>query len=251
MSPQSRNEDMERAGALLPPGLALRWYDRLDSTNTLALNAPHLPAGTIIAADSQSAGRGRLGRAWHSPPGLNLYFSLVLCPSLPRQHWGGFSLAAGVGAARGLAELSLQPRLKWPNDVLLEGEKLAGILLESGNGRLTVGVGVNVNQEDFPPDLRATSLRRATGRSWRQDLVLAALARQIWHWCRLWQEGEFERVIGAWRRRCYPRPLRYRPARREAIEGVAVDVAPTVLWSVEDCERNSPCLAQREVTLKK
>ena len=73
-------------------------------------------------------------------------FSLVLCPSLPRQHWGGFSLAAGVGAARGLAELSLQPRLKWPNDVLLEGEKLAGILLESGNGRLTVGVGVNVNQ---------------------------------------------------------------------------------------------------------
>jgi BirA family biotin operon repressor/biotin-[acetyl-CoA-carboxylase] ligase len=252
MSHHSWQEKMEAAGTLLYPGLSLRWYPCLDSTNTLALNEPDLPQGAIIAADAQAAGRGRLGRVWQSPPGLNLYFSLVLYPNLSQEHWGGFSLAAGVGLAEGLAELGLAPQLKWPNDVLWQGAKLAGILLEAGKGRLVVGVGVNVNQEIFPPELRATSLRLATGRIWARDQLLAIFSREIWRWCQAWQRGLFEQVIAAWRQRDSILGLEVTVLRgEETIRRVAVDVLVSGALVVEDAKALRHVLHSGEVTIGK
>lgn len=252
MTHQSQEENMQGAGTLLLPGLSLRWFSQLDSTNTLALTEPELPGGTVVAADSQGFGRGRLGRSWQSPPGLNLYFSLVLYPQLPREHWGGFSLAAGVGLAQGLEELELHPRVKWPNDILQQGAKLAGILLESKNGRLVVGVGVNVNQQEFPRELSATSIRMATGELWRRDLLLAVFTREIYRCCMLWEGELFNQVISTWRQ--YDSVLGKQVTvfrGGEVIEGTAVDVDISGALVVEDCHAFRHVLHSGEVTLGK
>lgn len=252
MSHQFNEENMAGAGAFFLPSLSLRWYSQLDSTNSLALNEPGLPGGTVIAADSQWAGRGRLGRNWLSPQGLNLYFSLVLYPQLPREHWGGFSLAAGVGLAQGLGELDLHPRIKWPNDILWQGIKMAGILLETKEQRLVVGAGVNVNQEEFPLGLHATSIRIATGIAWRRDLLLAVFSREIYRWCMLWEQGLFDQVISAWRQHDSVLGQQVTIHRgEEAIEGTAVDVESSGALVVEDRHAFRHVLHSGEVSFRK
>ncbi len=125
----------------------------LDSTNSHLMQsaALALPAGSICFAEYQSAGRGRQGRQWVSPYGSNLCFSLLWYFDCGPDALSGLSLAVAVGLARGLAALGLpQPGLKWPNDLYIDGRKLAGILLEmsgesSGGSRVVVGVGVNLD----------------------------------------------------------------------------------------------------------
>jgi BirA family biotin operon repressor/biotin-[acetyl-CoA-carboxylase] ligase len=147
-------------------------------------------SGLVVLADSQTAGRGRLGRVWHSPPGENLYLSVLLRPARPAAEIPPLTLLAGAAVAESLAALGLAPRLKWPNDVeLVErrdgGErrrKVAGILTETATAghrveQVVVGIGLNVNGTSFPPELadRATSLRRALGRSIDRQQLLAAV----------------------------------------------------------------------------
>lgn len=244
--------DMERAGELMMPGLSLRWYSILDSTNAAALRESDLPQGTVIAADCQEAGRGRLGRSWQSPAGLNLYFSIVLYPRLPRLNWGGFSLAAGAGLAQGLAELELKPGLKWPNDLLVDGAKLAGILLESRDAKLVVGVGVNVNQEKFPRDIRATSIRLATGREWRRDQLLALVCREVYRSCLVWDQHQFDRVLWVWREHSTILGHQLTVIRGgETITGRAVDLDTDGALIIQDSDGNRHVLHSGEVTLSK
>lgn len=156
-----------------------RWIGRemhclqsVDSTNTRAreLGVQGALDGTVVTAEEQTAGRGRRGRTWLSPPGRNLYMSIVLRSELPPESIAQLSLVAGVACAEALAEWCA-PRLKWPNDVLVAGRKVVGILaeLESRGAApfVVLGIGVNVNMEldDFPPELRdkAGSLAVATG----------------------------------------------------------------------------------------
>jgi len=144
--------------------------------------------GLVVVADGQSAGRGRLGRSWHSPSGQNLYFSLLLRPALPARHATPLTLLAGAALARTLAEAGAAPRLRWPNDLLVPApgglRKVAGILTEMASDgdrvrHIVLGVGLNVNGLEFPPDLaeRATSLRVALGRTFdRARLLIDFLA---------------------------------------------------------------------------
>ena len=155
------------------------------STNDeVAARATDSPEGLLVATDKQSNGRGRRGRVWHSPAGENLYFSLLLRPALPAQQISPLTLVAGAALAQALASLGFLPRLKWPNDVLLEGEnglrKVAGILAEmaSEGGRvrhLVLGVGINVNTREFPTELAdlATSLALVQGTALDGTQVLA------------------------------------------------------------------------------
>jgi BirA family biotin operon repressor/biotin-[acetyl-CoA-carboxylase] ligase len=144
--------------------------------------------GLVVAAGEQTAGRGRRGRSWHSPEGENLYFSMLLRPALPAQLAAPVTLLAGAALATSLATLGFRPRLKWPNDVLMDTtqgpRKVAGILSEMSSeaGRvrhLVVGIGINVNAQAFPDDLstRATSLRLVRGQRVDRGEVLAAFAR--------------------------------------------------------------------------
>ena len=135
----------------------------------LALNGE--PEGNAVIAESQSEGRGRLGRAWVSPPGKGLYCSIIVRPRIRVEDYAKITLTAGLAVSIALEEITgLQMDLKWPNDVYAEGKKCCGILTESSplaeeeNERFAVvGVGINVNsvESDFPPELRekATSLR--------------------------------------------------------------------------------------------
>jgi BirA family biotin operon repressor/biotin-[acetyl-CoA-carboxylase] ligase len=142
--------------------------------------------GLLIVADAQTGGRGRLGRSWHSPPGENLYFSLLLRPAMPPWMVPPLTLLVGGVAAEVLAAAGAAPRLKWPNDVLLPAagglRKVAGVLTEMASERdrvrhVVVGVGLNVNGTHFPGELaeRATSLRLATGRPFDRGTLLAEL----------------------------------------------------------------------------
>ncbi len=144
-------------------GKNMEYYDELPSTNLQAKKMlGSLAEGTVIMAESQTKGRGRLGRNWFSPPGVGIWMSLLLAPKLPPAELSKLTLVAAVALSRTIFEvLGVRPLVKWPNDLYLEGRKISGILTElvGEMGRLEyliLGVGINANQkpEDFPEELR-------------------------------------------------------------------------------------------------
>lgn len=144
----------------------LYYYREVGSTNDVAkgLAIGGCPEGTVVVAESQTAGRGRLGRTWESPKG-GLYFSLVLRPALPLSVAPRITLLAGVAVCKAIRSVArVEGAIKWPNDVLIHGKKIAGILTETEakEGRIRhaiVGVGINVNTDPsaFPPGLRESA----------------------------------------------------------------------------------------------
>jgi BirA family transcriptional regulator, biotin operon repressor / biotin---[acetyl-CoA-carboxylase] ligase len=202
---------------------------RVDSTQAIAfaLAADGAADRTVVLADSQAVGRGRRGRAWLDEPGASLLASIVLRPRLDPARLATLSLTAAVAVAEALAAVAgLAPRLKWPNDVLVDGYKIAGILLESRlqpAPLVVLGVGVNVSQATFPPDLaaRATSIRLASGRDVSRDAVLAALLQALDRWrARLEGEG-FAPVRARWRALA---DTLGRSVSVDGVHGVAIDV---------------------------
>ncbi len=164
-------------------------YQSITSTNTVAkrLAESGSPSGTLVLADRQTAGRGRMGRRWESPPGVGLWFSLLLRPSSPRG-WHLLPMVLSEVLAKAFSEAVGVPfQVKWPNDVVHRGRKVCGILCESSSSEaelsyIVAGIGINVNQrlEDFPAELRgsAESLRSITGRMHdRIDLLIHLLRR--------------------------------------------------------------------------
>jgi BirA family biotin operon repressor/biotin-[acetyl-CoA-carboxylase] ligase len=140
--------------------------------------------GTTVATDLQTQGRGRLGRVWEAPAGRALLFSVLLRPSPPMALWPELSLVAGDSVAAALrGETDVAAELSHPNDVLIEGRKVAGILPEASTGRVVLGIGVNVNQtrEELPAETakQPTSLRAETGREWPRAPLLAAILREL------------------------------------------------------------------------
>ena len=178
------------------PEIDLRIVEQATSTNELALEAiaKGAAAGTVFAADSQTQGRGRreIGgdrRQWFSPPGENLYLSVVARPSLSLERSAALTIAVGASLVACLRELTgLEVELKWPNDLYIGERKVGGILTEgvTGSDRLeavAVGLGLNVNVEaqQFPEELRelATSLRAESGRGYDRLSLLLEMARAI------------------------------------------------------------------------
>jgi BirA family biotin operon repressor/biotin-[acetyl-CoA-carboxylase] ligase len=140
--------------------------------------------GTTVATDHQTQGRGRLGRIWEAPPGRALLLSVLLRPTPPMALWPELSLVAGAAVAGAVhTETGVAAELSHPNDVLVEGRKLAGILAEASPGRVVLGIGLNVNQaaEELPAETPkpATSLRHETGREWPRAQLLAAILLEL------------------------------------------------------------------------
>ncbi len=162
-------------------------FESLDSTNRYAKQIlEEEDEGTVVVAEEQTAGRGRMGRTWTSEKGKNLTCSLIIKPSITPEYLGIISLFAGVVVARTITRLTmLNAECKWPNDVLLNRRKCSGILAEStiSGGRCTgivVGIGININQMEFPAELQhtATSLQMETGRRFETSQVLDTLLEE-------------------------------------------------------------------------
>lgn len=178
------------------------FYDAVDSTNQEArrLILQGYGHGTVVVANMQTAGKGRLGRHWESPGGTGIWSSLILEPEMDLQRISLYSFAVAVGVAEGLREATgLQAEIKWPNDILVGGKKVCGILLElvaemTKVHQLIVGIGINANQrlEDFPAEVqeKGTSLAIALGRPVSRSAVLETVLCRVQEACqRLEQEG--------------------------------------------------------------
>ena len=168
-------------------GSEILFLPEIDSTNNLAKKHAKNNAqeGLVIIAESQTGGRGRMGRSWHSPPETGIYLSILLKPNLKPDHLSFITLLAGVSAISTINEISHQPaNLKWPNDILINDKKVCGLLCEmtqeKGNSfSVVIGIGINVNQlpEQFPKDLKktATSLRIVNGSPINRLTVIQSL----------------------------------------------------------------------------
>lgn len=171
-------------------GNRLLYFLSLPSTNrhVRELAEDGWPEGTMVMAEEQTAGKGRAGRSWHSPAGVGLHFSFLLKPLFPVEKVPLITLMAAVGVCRGLRDCGHEAGIKWPNDIILSGRKIGGILAEtrirpSTPPEVVVGVGLNVNhgEEHFPEELRdvAGSLRMASGRPADRTAVLTAVLLRL------------------------------------------------------------------------
>ena len=160
-------------------------YEHVGSTpSTQLLLAPDAPEGALVVAEEQTAGRGRLGRNWFAPAGTSLLCSLQLRPDTPTERLPELTGVAARACADAIAALTgLEPALKFPNDVLVGGRKVAGILAEARDGRVVLGVGINVNLpvDELPEDVDrpATSLLVETGRELDRAELLAELLERL------------------------------------------------------------------------
>ena len=215
-------------------GRALRFLPSCASTNdeAAAWARAGAPSGAVVIADQQSRGRGRFGRTWHSPPGDDLYFSTVLRPSLPPRAAPPLTLAVAVALAEAVASQGVEPELKWPNDLLLDGKKAAGILTEmvatvERVEFVVVGIGVNLNARHFPDELsaRATSIALAAGRPVERAPFCAELCARLEDWYERFVDGGARPIADAWKRhaRLFGKPIAVDNGRAR-VQGVAEDL---------------------------
>ena len=218
----------------------IRHYDAIGSTSdeAMRLAAQGAPHGTVVHADQQTTGRGRLSRRWFSPPG-NLYLSIILRLNIPASR----SVEVGFVAALAVADAidaMLPPRvratLKWPNDVLVNDGKISGILLEQADSALVLGIGVNVLQEPSHVTYKVSTLVGCGGLAAVDDTrarLLAALA----NWLDVWQRDGFAHVRTAWLARAHPpgSPIRISDGHR-SIVGRFADLTDDGALMVETAE---------------
>ena len=163
-------------------GRPYRYAERCASTQRLL--SPDDPEGAVASTEEQTEGRGRLGRSWHAPAGTSVLVSVLLKPAVEASRLPELSLVAGRAVAEAIAaETGLTPELKFPNDVLVGGRKVAGILAEASEGRVVLGIGVNVNQtaEQLPAETQTppASLRLEAARELDRARLLAAILEQL------------------------------------------------------------------------
>jgi BirA family biotin operon repressor/biotin-[acetyl-CoA-carboxylase] ligase len=187
----------------------IAYFSELDSTNRKAkeLAVEGAPEGTLVVAEQQTKGRGRLRRNWHSPFQEGIYASLILRPKLPPAEAPKITLATGVSVAETLLAITpVKPAIKWPNDILVNGRKICGILTETSTEMdaidfVVVGVGINVNNRKFPDDLReiATSVYLETGRTFDRVTLMQEFLRQFERSYSLFLRSGFESIGKRWR----------------------------------------------------
>lgn len=182
------------------PGRRIDW---LDTAGTTMIEAARLadegcPSGTVVGAEEQTEGQGRLGRSWHSPKDTGLYFTVVLRLPLAPSHLPVLTLALGLAASDTVRLLAGAPAdLRWPNDLMIDDRKCAGILTQLHDGAVLAGIGINVNQTEFPAEVAgfATSLALSTGRPQRREPLLVYLLGAIDSFARVLTTSGVEPIL--------------------------------------------------------
>jgi len=254
------------------PGWANELWDCLDSTSTRAaeLAASGAPAGVIILARQQTAGRGRHGRVWISPPDSGIYATFVLRPDRSRSDLPLHTLACGVAAVRAIRDTAgLNVGLKWVNDLLIGGKKVGGILAEiPGNSQvstsslvegqalpLLIGVGINLHLDplDVPEELRERVdwLENLAGQPVHPNLLVASLAGHLEQVVNLLSEGRADAILDDWRKHSVTLGCQIRAASgNRTVEGLAVDVDRAGGLIVESEDGQTTVLHAGEVTIR-
>ena len=189
-----------------PSGYGLKWFEEIDSTNEEArrLALAGEPGPIWLTATRQTAGRGRRGRNWETPSG-NLAATLLIHPARPEREWPQLSFAAAIAASDMASSFAPGARiaLKWPNDVLADGRKLAGILLENAHGALAIGIGVNLAYHPSDTEFLATSFRALGADVPSAGDALASLAEAFAKWYEIWSVQGFAAIRDAWLARAH------------------------------------------------
>jgi BirA family biotin operon repressor/biotin-[acetyl-CoA-carboxylase] ligase len=192
-------------------GREIFFYEKVGSTNTVASNlAEEVAEGTVIIADTQEKGRGRLGRVWVSPPGENIYMSIILQPQIETKDATLITIMAAVASANALRKTTgLNISIKWPNDLICHERKIGGILTElktDQKGILfsVIGIGINVNTDidAFPEDVReiATSVKNETGKLFLREEIVAEILNEIHNWYMILKAMKREVLLAEWQR---------------------------------------------------
>ncbi len=181
------------------------WHSSIGSTMTEAsrLAAAGCESGTLVGADEQTAGQGRYGRQWHSEPGAGLYVSMVLRNPFPADALPLVTLALGLATSEAILKATdLFCDLRWPNDVLIQSKKCAGILTQLEGEAIIAGIGINVNHTAFPEELSAiaTSLRIAGGRLYSRERLLVELGSSVTSFCSLLEREGREPILAMFSR---------------------------------------------------
>lgn len=170
-------------------GLPVKYCEEIDSTNNQVRRMAEegAPEGILVVAESQNSGKGRRGRVWKSPAGSGIWMSFLLKPQIRPEYASRLTLVAAMAVSAGIEEVTgLTSQIKWPNDLVLSGKKICGILTEMSTDLDTiryiiVGIGINVNTSSFPEEIRetATSLYLESGRKWKRSELIAAIMKHI------------------------------------------------------------------------
>lgn len=238
------------------------YLKEIDSTNNYAkkLAAQGYPEGTLVIAERQTAGRGRRGRQWHSEPGQAIFMSLILRPALPIKELSRITLFIAVAVVDTLERFGIKSGIKWPNDVLINGRKIAGILTEAvtdmdGIEYIVTGIGLNVNNRiaDFPEEFRgiATTMREEAGQSIPRVEVLQEFLWQLERGYRQMISGGFGEVLEKVRSLSL---VIGRDIKIDSVNGIttgrAIDIDNNGFLMVRDSEGNIHNVMSGEILLK-
>jgi BirA family biotin operon repressor/biotin-[acetyl-CoA-carboxylase] ligase len=229
-------------------GIPVHFLAETGSTNAVAIDLARSgsPAYTVVAAETQSAGRGRLGKSWQSPPTTGLYCSLILRPDLAPADLPKITLAAGLAVCLAIEQITnLSVQIKWPNDLLLGDRKLGGILAETVDGRdqrtaVVLGIGLNVNSPTaaFTPELqgKATSLLIHTGQEYYRSELLTAIVTEVKGLVNRFEKDGFAEILNDWRLRdaTLGRELNWVAQSGELVRGVSLGPDETGQLLIED-----------------
>ena len=218
-------------------GQSIYFYEETDTTNNRAreLALEGAPEGTLVVAETQTAGRGRRGKVWESPLGTGIWMSLVLRPQIMPAEASVLTLLCGLATAEAIeAETGLSAGIKWPNDILINGKKAVGILTEMDCEMSEVhfvipGIGINVNTASFPPEIAdiATSLYLECGKTVsRRRLVHKVLERLEEHYETFLRTGSFTAMLEDYRKHCITLGKEVHVLGREPFFAEALDITP-------------------------
>lgn len=193
-------------------GRRVFFYETVGSTNTIAAKLAERGAqeGTVVLADSQKKGRGRIGRYWVSPPDVNIYMSIILRPNIKPKEGPLLTIMAAVGCSTALRRVTgLNVTIKWPNDLIVSDKKIGGILTEMKTSPKKIifaiagiGINVNVDVDAFPDDVKrtATSVKNETGIPYSRTAIIIEILNEIDHWYRTLKESGKEKLLSEWLR---------------------------------------------------
>lgn len=236
------------------------YYESLNSTNKFALELKNAKEGTVIIAGKQTEGRGRLQRKWYSPLDLGLWFSIILKPKKNYENITLLTLIGALSVHKALDNIDIKTELKWPNDILYNNKKLCGILSQfksSGSDikKVVVGIGLNVNQNNFPEQLKSTSisLKIIKNKNVNREKLLASILDNFALCYNKFKEGKFEEIIIEWKNKMamLNKTVTFNASDNQKISGKVIDISTKGELIIKQTDGEIKSLIAGDVSLDK